>query len=485
MRALLPLLLLLLIGCGQTRPSSPLIEQEGTPLSEHNATETNTTAPKPRKTIVFFIHGYHKEGATHHGIYGEPVLTDMLIKLRHYTHDPILTDTSFTRFSRALATAWYYGDTPPSYYSAEDIEEIDALTAEYGGGIPRYAAIVAKFIDYMLRTTHAERAEIVSVSMGSLVTRWLIEKDLAHLASRRMISRWYSLEGVIAGNYAASSDRAMELAGAFDPQSIDVKQMRYGWIAKELHAPSEEGANPLYSHIVVGFESSTDDRLNNGALSLLSRLNGSFRPNDGVQLVRDTYFHPMLPEARALGLPPMHTFFHQNHYALSEDEGAYAAIVAALTGTRRVRITLTQAQIEDIHEGKTLFFDNRPAEIVFASAVHSPRAAERWMVSRPIDERTLKSGILPIVKYDHDHQSKPIHQILFDAFVLPGETQLTLDLHAFEIDYDDRYHMQELTGHRDEDLGSAQITLPLVPGDYTLAAPNWSARLHLEIVNYD
>ena len=486
MRLLLLMLLLFFTGCRDRLPTSPITD--ASPLIQ-SGDETNTTleenlSQKPQKTITFFVHGYHKEGSEHHGIFGEAVINDMLVKLRHYTRWPILTESNTGDFGHALASCWYYGDTPPSYYSAEDIREIEKITTEFGGGIPRYAAILGKFIDHMMQKSHADKANIVSVSMGSLVTRWLIEKDISHLASSKKIARWLSLEGVIAGNYAASADRIVDLTETFDPQSIDVAQMRYDWIEKHLHTPAFEAASPYYGDIMSGFESSTDDHLNSGGLSLLTKLNGGYRPNDGTQLVEDTYFRSILPQSKYRGLPPMHLFFHENHFSLEQNDGAYTSIVAFLEGTRRLRITLVEAQVDDIHEGRTLFFNFRPAEVVFASRIYSPLAARKWQVRNAIDERALKSGILPIHKYDHDHQNQTFSQILFDSLVLPEEENLTLDLHAYEIDYDERYHMQELTGHRDEDLGGAEITLPLRAGIYDIAGKNWSGKVLVERLTY-
>src|SRR5262249_61513039 len=102
------------------------------------------------------------------------------------------------------ATMGYYGDTPPPYYGPSDVDELAQVTARWGGGIPRYALIVAKYARELMRRSGARQVNLVSASLGSLIVRWLIEKDVGGLASGGSIARWLSIEGLLAGNWAAS-----------------------------------------------------------------------------------------------------------------------------------------------------------------------------------------------------------------------------------------------------------------------------------------
>jgi hypothetical protein len=111
--------------------------------------------------------------------------------------------------------------------------------------------------------------------MGSLVTRWVIEKDLENLASNKKIKSWLSIEGVIRGNHLASKDGLMSIVNIFQKQPIDTKHMTYDWINQNL---GTEATNQNYNDIELGFISSTNSK------------EYKLKPNDGVQLVEDTIF---------------------------------------------------------------------------------------------------------------------------------------------------------------------------------------------------
>src|SRR5205814_2368669 len=85
---------------------------------------------------------------------------------------PILGDADGAPPPNVVAGTTYYGDTPPPYYSAADLAEIDQVTAQWGGGVPRYALIVAKYARHVLEISGARQVNFVSVSFGSLIVRW-------------------------------------------------------------------------------------------------------------------------------------------------------------------------------------------------------------------------------------------------------------------------------------------------------------------------
>ncbi len=66
---------------------------------------------------------------------------------------------------------------------------------------------MAKYTKYVLEQTGAEKATIVSASMGSLITRYVIENNVENLASEKKIGSWITMEGVVQGNYVASKLR--------------------------------------------------------------------------------------------------------------------------------------------------------------------------------------------------------------------------------------------------------------------------------------
>ena len=160
---------------------------------------------------------------------------------------------------------------------------------------------------------------------------------------------------------------------------------------------------------------------------------------------------------------------------------------------KRVKITLIKATVDDIHEKKTKIkvggftigsHDFKPAEIVFASNIISPKINDLWSINNPIDERVLSGGALPIYKYANNGDTEVINQELFNDFVMPSEDILTLNINAYEIDQYIKYNMHELTGKKTENLGGDTIYIPLKNGTHQVSAEDWSGEVKVEIFDY-
>jgi hypothetical protein len=93
---------------------------------------------------------------------------------------------------------------------------------------------------------------IVSGSFGSLIVRWMIENDLAALASSGAIARWLSVEGLLAGNWAASRDRLADLVDLVTsvPDRRGPHALRLG--DGEPPFAAERGGQPVYAEILMG-----------------------------------------------------------------------------------------------------------------------------------------------------------------------------------------------------------------------------------------
>ena len=437
------------------------------PTTTEQVTPTKPIAPivivkKPPRTLTVYIHGYSKSGTKRNDVYGndnyDPVI-DAIVETTGFD-----TSTTYNKNSQnIIAITPYYGNIPPSYYTPRDEQDIKDI----GEGIPRYALIIAKFTKHMMKLTQTDKVNFMSVSMGSLVTRYLIEKDLENLSSTNKITKWLSLEGVIKGNIAASSTNLYNFINNFQKQSIDTKHMKYSWVYANLNEKS-----PYYKPIQIGFESSTKDDANEAALSFWMRLNGKFRANDGYQAVRDTFF-----ETNAT-----HTFFHDNHIKLAKNKAAWAYAASFLTSKKHVRITLIDATLYNLREDRIPFFNIKPADIVFQSAVYSQKAQDKWNFTRPIDERRLRGKYLPLYYYHDTNTAQTLNQTLFDSFILENEDTLTLDITPFELDYEPDYGVKEFTGHGDnESLGKVQLQLPMKSGIYPLQNNEWSGRVKVEV----
>ncbi len=469
------ILLLTIVGCGSSeQPVGKLSESsikltttqtttQPIPKHEHNSSKP-TTIIKPKRTLTIYIHGYDPRGFKYQGIFGEAVEDHFLDQIADFANFIPLEDDDGNATEIVTATS-YYGNTPPEYYTPQDEETLSDLDA----GIPRYAFIVAKFAKHLMETKEFEQINLVSASMGSLVIRYLIQYDLEHLASEHKISKWLSLEGVIAGNIAASNSTLRSIFDEIEKdQAPEVEQMRYKWI-KAKFGDRYTTTSPYFENIQIAFESSTNDHLNKQLITLLTN-----EPNDGVQAVKDTYFHNTPSYA--------HTLFYQTHDSLSRSKAAWAYTATFLRSKKRVKITLLRAKVSDLHENKLLFKDFKPAEIVFTSKAYTPQAMQKWGFDTPIDERVLKGHTLKLYKFRHTNIYKDLNQTIFDAYILPQEEQITLEITPFELDRNAFYGIYEPTGHgKDESLGTGTISLPLQDGEYTLKSYEWEAVIQVKL----
>ncbi len=432
---------------------------------------TPVTDQYKERSITVYVHGYDKDGTSYDSVYGYDAYDPMLDKLVEFTGFDTLTTYDAENFTNIVTITPYYGTVAPDYYTPKDKEDIEKITKIYGGGIPRYATIVAKYAKHVMKITGAEHVNFIGASLGALVVRWIIEKDVENLASQKKILRWQSIEGVIRGNKVASNENLVKFVNLIERQPIDVKHMNYSWIEKNLHSPAGEAASLYYKDILVSQISST--RATEPFKWLMPKT-----PNDGYQALKDTYFSNVVDSAKFEDHDFSHTIFHQSHLGIKKDLGAWASVATFLLPHKRVKITLTGATVENIHEH--IYFLNKSAEIVFASEVFSPKSYEKWRIDDAIDERLYDSGALDIHKYKRDHQHKDFEQVLFDGFVLIDEQNLKLRLSGFEIDQNDMYGVHDELNKR-EKLGSVDVDVKLQNSTVKFTADEWSGSLRIEV----
>jgi hypothetical protein len=171
------------------------------------------------------------------------------------------------------------------------------------------------------------------------------------------------------------------------------------------------------------------------------------------------------------------------HTSLDKRDSAWAYASTFLTSSKRVKITLLEATLEDLHEDKLAFKSILPAEVVFQSRVYSPKAMSKWGFSGAIDERLVDGYYLPIQKYKNEGEAKVVNQTLFDSVVLDDESELRLDVTPYELDREFMYGVREITGHGcKESLEDATVTLPLEDGIYDIRSNEWSGRVKVEVL---
>ena len=448
------------------------------------ATTPAAATHDPALTATIFVHGFAANGASLAGIYGEDAaLGPEAAGLVALAGLPVLGAEPPP--PNVVASTIYYGDTAPAYYTDADIEEVRAVTAQHGGGVPRYALIVAKYARHLLERTGARQVNFVSGSFGALVVRWLVEKDVEGLASDGRIARWLSAQGLQCGNWPASRAETLGLLDALNLSSIDLHHMGYGWVDANFH-PRKDVDNPLLAGILMGAIASTDDTEHGSALSVALTKIEHFQPNDGTQLVTDAHFAAVSERSRLLGLPPTLSLFHTPHGDLVDHRGAWAQVANFLVQSRRVTVTMTSATVFDLKEPQEWYWDWRPAEVVLECRTYSPAAAARWGITQAVSALGKEGGSAPIRRYRHNGETQTFRSIVFDDFVLPEETELVLDLRAQEVDNNWRYGVYESVASPSyDDLGAGQIRVPITaPGVFSFRSGGWACTFEVGVVEY-
>ncbi len=473
--------LLVFTACGGSYNTSK--EKTGdNNLSIDDINALNTRFKATTKTITLYVHGYRQEGFEKEGDYGRGWYNTFSKNLKKFTNLPMIDYQDIPNYNKEnfynfLTSIDYYGQTPPSYYNQDDIDEVKEIDQEYGGGVPKYALIVAKYAKYLLEETGAEKINIISVSMGSFVTRWMIEKDLESLASDKKIEKWLSVEGVVRGNYALSQVDDGSIMNLFFTNSPETDQMKYEWIEENLNSNPNEMNSPYYRDILVGQISLTDGTQENSLMKYVLPIYGGFQPNDGFQLLKDTYFDSIENYIQI----PTHTILHGDHVDIKNNYGAFANMVSFLDAKKRVRVTLIDTTVTDIHEDITS--NNRGSEIVFESFVSSQKAKERLDIDAFVDERVYESGALRIHNYNEVGATYALNETLFDSFVLSDEKELEIRVEGYEIDRSTLYDISETNKvSKKESLGEAKKIVPLKNGEYDISAQDWSGKLRVEVL---
>ena len=440
----------------------------------------------PDRTATVYVGGFDPDGTDYSGVFGDDEAEPLLDQVAMLVGLPTSSQPSALFLPNVVTTTRYYGDTAPSYYDAADFADLAAVTAQWGGGVPRYALIIAKYARHVLERSGADQINFIGASFGALIVRWLIEKDVEHLASEGRIARCSSIEGVVAGNWAASQEDLAGLADLVQSLPIDVEHMRSRWIETHLHTPRREADSAWYAVILMGHVGSTDDRLYNRALTATMLARSAYQPNDGIQGLSDARFASMTSQARFLGLAPTFSVFHATHYGIQENQAAWAQMVTFITQSRRVSVTMRRATIQNLHEPSGPILDWRPAEVVFQSRVRSPAVAQRWGITSAISELTLEGGAPPIRRFEQQGVALEFDQVVFDDFVLSEEVELELELWAEEVDLDLRYGVSEtLFTPYFQSLGSGFLRVSVMqPSTVSFQAGEWSCDLDVTVFDY-
>lgn len=446
----------------------------------------NYGSHNPNVTATIMISGFDTDGPDVTGVYGNYEWDEDWDMFSDVFQIPNSGQPEGIFQPNVITTTEFYGDTPPDYYTPEDFADLDAVMEQYGGGIPRYALILAKFTKHVMEQSGAEQVNFMSGSLGSLITRWMIEKDLENLASEGKIARWWSLAGVMCGHWLASNDLAYVLFDLFDSPTIDVDHMDYDWIEYNLHSPRTEAASPYYGNILMGMLGSTNQHLNDDLLNSYLVANGDPQPNDGVVTFHDSYFHTFAPGTKFLNKNPTMSVYYETHQSMTENLGVWLQAGSFITGRKRVTVKMTQLQVTEIHEPDEIFWDYLPAEVVFQTEAFAP-ILENIGITDPISRIDKEGIIAPVYEFYDEGETQYIDQIIFDDMLFEDETELNLRLWAIEMDWDVDYDITEPIGAAgsSDEMGETWLTVTVEePGSYLVDSDDWNGIVEVEIFEY-
>ena len=384
----------------------------------------------------------------------------------------------------------YYGLFPPDYYSEADLQEVESHE-----GIPRYARIIAKYARHVLERSGATGVNFVGHSMGSLVTRYVIEHDLEGLASQGKIARWVTVAGVVTGaDLARLFDDAVVAAIAYGMDLIDVLHMNPLWVQEEVaicDGQAQGANNPTFGGILIHHVVATDFTLDEAlGLPLLDLINPGFLPNDGVLFSYEQRLHHQAPAARFPAvngelLSSSHSWHEDDHFTIKESAGVHAAISGALLGWRRMRVVLNEITLLDDHEKDHVFdfteFGFPPAEVAAETQVTWPYLEQSFGINPLVDERDRGSRVVAVTEIYEGQSVGGLGILLYDAPLLDGVNEVVLKLDMREIDWYPTENVFEWPVDPDDGLGTIMLTLPATSQELQVNLPDVLVKLKIEV----
>ncbi len=455
-------------------------------LMAGSCAESYAQTHDPNLTATIFVGGFDPDGAEMTGVYGEDTWDPSINPFADLAGLPTIADPGGRYLPPVFAATEYYGDTPPDYYTAQDLAEIDAVINQWGGGVPLYALIVAKYARFVMERAGSQQVNFLSGSFGSYVTRWLIEKDCEQLASEGLIARWLSVEGVVNGHWAASNGLLLELWDLFGTPTIDVDHMHYGWCEAHLHSPHYEADNAWYGDILIGFIGTTDDNENEEVLTLALRAADEPQANDGVVPLFDSWFHVVTGQSRFQDLIPTFSHYDRTHYTLADDPGAQFQGATFLIGYKRVTITITRTQVTNLPEPDDWWWDWMPGEVVIQSRAYAP-VLQAQGIESPLSNRHRGGVNVPIRNWEAEGDQQYFQQIVFDDLLTAAETVVDINFWADEIDWDESYNLYETIGIEDpiDEMSGGWMTVPVTHnGSYTFNSADWNCDFEVTVYHY-
>ena len=386
----------------------------------------------------------------------------------------------------------YYGDTPADFFTDEDVDEIEALE-----GIPRYALIVAKHARHVLDRTGATGVNFVCHSMGNLVARYVIEHDLESLVSDAKIVRWVTVAGVLTGaDLARTFEDVVEAADVLGIDLVDVEHMAPDWVEDNVaicDGIRTEANNPAFAAIGIHHIVANDSIIESIDLPLLDLFNPDSLPNDGILFTQEQWFADQDEDAQytfadGSQLPTSRTYHEVDHFVVSEDAAPMAVATAALTGTRRMRITLDSITLNDDREADSIFDFSETgfgaAEVVVETEVAWPYLEDEYDFGLILDERDRNNRVVPVISMDEGDTIDNLGLVLYDSPVLDAMDEIELNIDLREVDWYPTADVTEWLFDADSGLGSWFDSITIEEQTIELTLDDADLTLEVEIFDY-
>lgn len=385
----------------------------------------------------------------------------------------------------------YYGGTPASYLSADEVAEIESYDAKSPWALHRYALIAAKFIRHRLALSGTHHVNIYCHSMGCHITRYLIEHDLESLATENAIVRWVPIAGVLMGADLAriyANPTVRENVDRVPVNAIDFLHMHPDFVTDHsaiYDHRRQEANSPLFSGILVHQIAGTDPhlRVTGNLISLLDYDNPDDDPNDGIVFTAEESFHGQAPAvqfvtASGASIMPTASRLYFDHLVIPTTDNSCVLVAAGCFGSRKVYLSVSSLTLLDDFERNSRLdlrhSGTAPAEVAIAAEVRfDPYVSDLTGKSLIVHQQFLSDHTLSIRSMDEGVATRLDYPI-FEGPVLDGMASLHLSLTVLEVDNYPRADVAEDIFDPADPVLEYQADVPLVDGDIAFA--NTSAQ---------
>jgi hypothetical protein len=391
----------------------------------------------------------------------------------------------------------YYGGVPDKWLSEADVAEIEQYSWDGKDTLRRYALIVAKFLRHKLTVSGATHIAVACHSMGCLVTRYVIEHDLEHLASENRFTRWFTSAAVLAGARLArlyDNPEVQSAAKLINLELSDFVVMNPDFVQDTVAVWDHklwEGNSPLYRGMILHHVGGTDPKIEEAlGIALLDLNNPENLPNDGIMYTEDEYFHAMAPGASLVTpsgkvMGATHSLVHAYHMAVPDTDAAMILCGATLYGRRKVLVTLSELALKKDREAHGLFDSEHgtpPAEVSFQAEVrYNPYIAKAFGKDIVVHEDTVEFRSAPVFVQTEGTTLKPGIRV-FEGPVYDAMDEFRLDFKLLEVDWYPRFQVQEWVFDIHESLADFHGQVPVKDHEIPFESEYAKGRMTVEVV---